>query len=65
MGRGEEIVKLFHRKSSFMYLALDEIAGVVEFPTSLAKFIKAGFDSLSLWEKKLNGKGNKVGLKRP
>jgi len=57
------IVKWFHRKAFFMYLALDEIAGVVEFPTSLAKFFEAGFDSLPLWEK-LNGKGNKVGLKR-
>ena len=33
-----------------MYLALDEIAGVVEFPTSLAKFFEAGFNSLPLWE---------------
>ena len=61
-GHGK-IVKWFHRKASFMYFALDEITGVVEFPTSLAKFFEAGFDSLPLWEK-LNGKGNKVGLKR-
>ena len=40
------------QESIFMYLALDEIAGVVEFPTSLAKFFEAGFDSLPLWEKK-------------
>ena len=51
-GHGK-IVKWFHRKASFMYFALDEITGVVEFPTSLAKFFEAGFDSLL-----------KVGLKR-
>ena len=42
-------MKWLHRKASFMYFAYDEIAGVDEFTTSLAKFSEAGFDSFPLW----------------
>ena len=44
-------MKWFHRKASLMYLALDEIAGVVEFPTS---FLKQGL-ILFRSGKRLNG----------
>ena len=52
-GHGK-IVKWFHRKASLMYLALDEIAGVVEFPTS---FLKQGLilfrcGKKTKWERK-------------